>query len=198
VRARRGCACGGADAGCTFGPLRLCLRAPRALQDGWGWGFTGLARGAALWQLGELRGGRSKRGGKRVRKALEESGGKSAAAARFPVGHFADKAATTPGGSHAGATPPARRPGRDGVFPPKNKKKSNRQLAAASRERFRAGFAGVFADVDPTLDVRVQVRRAPAARSPRGVAAWVFCSCMWLHVVVAIEVHLSLPSDRCL
>lgn len=38
-----------------------------------------------------LRGGRSKRSGKRVRKALEESGGKSAAAARFPTGTWESK-----------------------------------------------------------------------------------------------------------
>ena len=51
---RQGCACGGhIRPGCVFRPLRICLR-----------------------------GGRSKRGGKRVKAALAASGGKSAAAAR--------------------------------------------------------------------------------------------------------------------
>ena len=52
---RQGCACGGhIRPGCVFRPLRICLR-----------------------------GGRSKRGGKRVKAALVASGGKSAAAARW-------------------------------------------------------------------------------------------------------------------
>ena len=62
-RSRRlGCACGGSiRQGCVFRPLRICLR-----------------------------GGRSKRSGKRVKAALAASGGKSAAAARFgPAGSAA-------------------------------------------------------------------------------------------------------------
>lgn len=45
---------------------------------------------ACAWRL-SLRGGRSKRSGKRVRKALEESGGRSTAAARFPTGSWQSK-----------------------------------------------------------------------------------------------------------
>ncbi|KAJ1483009.1 hypothetical protein T484DRAFT_1896656, partial [Baffinella frigidus] len=38
AKTRRGCACGGEGLGCTFAPIRLCLRAPRTLQDGWAGG----------------------------------------------------------------------------------------------------------------------------------------------------------------
>lgn len=67
------------------------------LEGGEGWRGRLPPAGMAV---GRLRGGRSKRAGKRVKKALEESGGKSAAAARFPTGHWESKVCTPLLASH--------------------------------------------------------------------------------------------------
>ena len=139
-RPREGCAClGRIRHGCVFRPLRISLR-----------------------------GGRSKRGGKRVKAALAASGGKTAAAARFPVRSWEggkpaplaaapgwSKAGDGAGGGAGGGRPGERKTSvhlalRDraavaaaerGREVGKQKKKlSKRQLANAARMRHRGSF----------------------------------------------------------
>ena len=148
---RQGCACGGQiRAGCVFRPLRISLR-----------------------------GGRSKRGGKRVKAALAASGGKTAAAARFPVRHWQggklnplpeggkdhprwERAPAEVSGERTTslhldvrdrATVGAQGVRVGGWAPKKKKKLSKRQLANAARAKHRGNFADQLmrelAELDP-------------------------------------------------
>jgi hypothetical protein len=104
-RAKRvGCACAGRmRAGCVFRvrrvkPVLLCPRERAYSAD-----VLTVAVGPGQPLRICLRGGRSKRGGKRVKAALQASGGKSTAAARFPVKEWEGGKRRAHGGSVAPA-----------------------------------------------------------------------------------------------